>query len=276
MIQGGYYIKARKIQESEISHAPPQVREIWDWFLLRSNHSDFKGVKRGSLFTSIPEIQWGLRWYVGYRKVIYSKSKCEMALNWLRKRGMIETTKTTRGLIISICKYDIYQNPKNYETNIEKFTKPTRDKQTSETIYKNKKKEKNDEVIDQSEKNPIGVKKDFIDLVINEFVAEHGDYVVLNRGKEREAAGKLLSIYKKQFPDKSSEEALISIRAYFKNCININDEWLRNHMSLSIITSKFNEINKILKNGNTKGTGATDKELRELFQAKYGINSREL
>ena len=39
-IQGGYYIKARKIQESEIAHAPPHVREIWDWLLWDANWKD--------------------------------------------------------------------------------------------------------------------------------------------------------------------------------------------------------------------------------------------
>ena len=142
MIEGGYYIKARTIQESNISLAPPHVREIWDWFLMKANHADFVHVRRGMLFTSIKEIQEGLKWYVGYRKEVYTKSKCEMALNWLRKNSMIETTKTTRGMVISICKYDYYQNPKNYETNSEKSTKTTRKEQPSDTIYKNAKEEK--------------------------------------------------------------------------------------------------------------------------------------
>jgi len=112
---------------------------------------------------------------------------------------------------------------------------------------------------------------DFIDRIVQQFVEAHGDYVIVNRGKEREAAGKLLQIYKKKFPNADSEETLQSLRAYFNACVNIGDPWLHDNMSLSIIISKFNEINNYLKNGKHKGTGATDAELIELFATKYGI-----
>jgi hypothetical protein len=112
---------------------------------------------------------------------------------------------------------------------------------------------------------------DFIDRIVQQFVDAHGDYVIVNRGKEREAAGKLLGIYKKKFPSANSEETLQSLRAYFNACVNIGDRWLHDNMSLSIIISKFNEINNYLKNGNHKGPGATDAELIELFATKYGI-----
>lgn len=116
---------------------------------------------------------------------------------------------------------------------------------------------------------------DFIDRIIRQFVEAHGDYVIVNKGKEREAAGKLLNIYKKKFPNADSEEALQSLRAYFNACVNIGDRWLHDNMSLSIIVSKFNEINNYLKNGKQKGSGATEAELIELFARKYGVGARE-
>lgn len=141
-IDGGYYIKARKIQESEIAFAPPHVREIWDWLIKEANHKDNGKFKRGQTMRSLKDVQDGLKWFIGYRKMTYSKSNCEMAMNWLRKRGMIETAKTTRGMIITIVNYDIYQNPKNYESNNEKCTKATINEQPSDTINKNDKNEK--------------------------------------------------------------------------------------------------------------------------------------
>jgi len=41
-IKGGYYIKARCIQDSEISIMPPYIREIWDWLLKEANHTNKK------------------------------------------------------------------------------------------------------------------------------------------------------------------------------------------------------------------------------------------
>ena len=136
MIAGGYYLKARKTQESWIAHAPPHVREIWDWLLLNANYEDHKEIKRGQCFTSYNEIREGLHWMVGYRKERYSKWDCEKAMKVLTKATMVATTKTTRGLIITILNYDIYQNPKNYESHNDSHTRATRKPQGADTIRK--------------------------------------------------------------------------------------------------------------------------------------------
>ena len=149
MIKGGYYIKARKIQESEIAHKPPHVREIWDWLLKEANHSEQKSngtvIKRGQCLRTYDDIIEGLHWMVGWRKMKYSKWDCEKAMKVLKKATMITTTKTTRGMFITICNYDTYQNPRNYEShNHSQVRKATRKPQTADTINKNVKKVKNE------------------------------------------------------------------------------------------------------------------------------------
>ena len=79
---------------------------------------------------------------VGWRKEAYSKSDCETAMKWLKKHTMITTTKTTRGLIVTILNYDIYQNPKNYENHTNDYTVTTVEPQTRHTINKNDKNER--------------------------------------------------------------------------------------------------------------------------------------
>ncbi len=125
--------------------------------------------------------------------------------------------------------------------------------------------------IDKDKVSKPNKSADFIDMVINEFVLAHGNYEIVNTGKERAAAGRLLGIYRKKFPDATSEETLNSLRLYFNACVNIGDSWLHDNMSLPIIVSKFNEINNYLRNGKHKQAGATDAELIELFATKYGI-----
>jgi hypothetical protein len=144
MIKGGYYIKARKIQESEIAHAAPSVREIWDWLLREANHKDNKGIARGSMVRTYRDIQEGLSWYCGWRKMTYNGYDCENAMKWLTKHTMITTRKTTRGLVINIVNYDLYQNPKNYESHTESYRTTTRLPQTTDTINKNDKNDKNE------------------------------------------------------------------------------------------------------------------------------------
>ena len=146
-IEGGYYIKARKIQESEIAHAPPHVREIWDWLIKEANHKDNGKFKRGQTMRSYNDIRNGLKWHVGFRTERYSKNHCETAMRWLTKRGMIHTAKTTRGMIITIVNYDIYQNPMNYGKYNETYNKHTTNIQSVDTINNNDKNEKNDKNI---------------------------------------------------------------------------------------------------------------------------------
>jgi len=181
--------------------------------------------------------------------------------------------KATRGVIITVLKYDYYQDPKNYEGNDEETTKGSRRKSGGSTKNKNDKNVKNYKNIVIG-KTPI-TGKNYIDYIIacfiQEYKEEHGDeYLVTSPGKEREFAGKLAGIYKKKYPNASSEEAISGLVEFFKIVMKIKDDWLYNHMSLSIIVSKFNEIKLIIKNGNQrKKSGATGGELAEHFAKKW-------
>lgn len=144
-IEGGYYLKARKIQDSEIAHAPPHVREIWDWLLKEANHKDNSVCKRGECVRSYKDIQEGLHWYAGWRKMTYSKNDCETSMKWLTAHTMIHTRKTTRGLHISIVNYAKYQDPSAYEKDKESYRAHTRLIQSADTINKNEKNERMEE-----------------------------------------------------------------------------------------------------------------------------------
>ena len=158
-IQGGYYIKARKIKESSIAHAPPHVREIWDYLIREANHQGQKRygetLERGQVFTSYDDIREDLHWMIGWRKHRYTKAQCEIAMKFLRSTSrngaMIATRKTTRGMIITILNYDFYQDPKNYESHSESHNENHNETcsspQTSDTIDKNVKNEKKEERI---------------------------------------------------------------------------------------------------------------------------------
>ncbi len=123
LIAGGYYIKARVIKESEVAHATPCVRETWDYLLREANwkgrKSHGKSIKRGQLVRTYKGIIDALYWRIGYRRERYTKTQMKTAMNWLRKRGMITTAKTTIGLVVTVVNYATYQDPKNYERHSE-------------------------------------------------------------------------------------------------------------------------------------------------------------
>lgn len=140
-IPGGYYLKARRINESAIAIAPPHVREIWDWLLREANHSGRISygteIKRGQCFTDYKEIQEGLQWKEGFIKKTYKKHHVDYAMRWLRQEQMVTTQRTTRGLFITICNYDFYQDPKNYAKDKDYDNQKTGLRRPTDTVHKN-------------------------------------------------------------------------------------------------------------------------------------------
>ncbi len=130
-IPGGYYIKARAIQKSNIMRQPPHVREIWDYLLMNANHSDRKyggySIKRGQLFRTYKQIREDLSWNVGWRKETYNENQTKKAMKFLREALMIDTTKEPGGVLITICNYEFYQDPQNYERTSERTDERTID-----------------------------------------------------------------------------------------------------------------------------------------------------
>lgn len=138
LIPGGFILLSRKLIESEIWKKPPLYLKVWVYLLLRAQHAPYKKLHRGQLRTSIPEIQAACSWYIGFRKVTPTKAQIFQVLEWLRYPNgktsrnsyvqnherdatstMIATLKGTHGLLVTIDKYDFYQDPKNYEGNTE-------------------------------------------------------------------------------------------------------------------------------------------------------------
>jgi len=129
---------------------------------------------------------------------------------------------------------------------------------------------------DSKQDNTKEEKPDFIGDILHEFTESYkqtgSEYVVLNPGKERKSISKLVQLYKKKYPNADSAETIEGLRLYFDAVMQINDKWLSQNMSPSILMSKFNEINKTLKNEKTKPSlkGATDGELKNIFVKHFG------
>lgn len=125
----GYILISRSLVESSIWDKPPLYIKLWVWLLCRAQYSDYKSLKRGQLWTTYGEMREAMSWYVGARKVTPSKDEIYRILNFLASpenasnatpnttpnATMIEKSKATRGVLITICNYNVYQDPKKYE-----------------------------------------------------------------------------------------------------------------------------------------------------------------
>ncbi len=122
-MHNGYVLIARSLDESVIAHAAPCTRELFHLCIRRANFRDRQWggrvIRRGQWATSYRDIQEALHWTVGFRKITYSKAQIEASMKMLRRGSMITTSKTTRGLLITVVNYDTYQRPDNYEGHTE-------------------------------------------------------------------------------------------------------------------------------------------------------------
>jgi len=169
MINGGYILQPRIIQESDISVAPPYVREIWSYLLREANCQDNKysghEIKRGQLFRSYDDIKEGTKWFIGWRKMTYNENQTKKAMKFLRDTQRITTTKELGGVMITVCKYDYYQSPKNYE----RTTKAPKDGTIKEPLKNqplpdNNKNNKNEDNDKNEKKKEIALFENFWNL----------------------------------------------------------------------------------------------------------------
>lgn len=268
----GYFKVHRKILDSQV-FAHQIALKIWIWCLAKVTFKErFVSLKSGKGFITV-KLMPG--------QFIFGRFKAEEELNidgstiykWMQKFAsdefdMIKIESNNQYSIITICKWEEYQNGESDEV--------TSKEQPSNNQVTAKEQPSNTNNNDNKEKNEKKANKspDFIDKILDCFVQEHGSYEIINKGKERQAITKLLGIYKNKYPNANTEETIEGMRKYFKLCINIPDVWLMNNMSPSLIVSKFNEINKILKNGtNRKNSGATEEQIARIIAENFGSDS---
>ena len=138
--------------------------------MTKVRHKPDKGFERGKLLVSIPELQEACSHKVGFRKETPTKKQIFIILEWLRnphdgnqggnndfraKKTMIGTTKTTRGMVVKVYNYNVYQEPENYkksyagnaEGNGERTAEGQCREREGDTIHNNV---KNDENVNNS------------------------------------------------------------------------------------------------------------------------------
>lgn len=116
-IPGGYILVARKLFESEMMGKPPLYFKLWGWMLARAMWKDGDKLKRGQLVTSIAEMQQAMSYRIGWRREVPTKDEIRSAYEAFVRAEMISTRKTTRGMVVTVLNYKLYQNPESYEAH---------------------------------------------------------------------------------------------------------------------------------------------------------------
>lgn len=229
IIPNGYVLLPRV--EHPIDNMPSLYRDVWIYILKKARHKEdkVKGFKRGECLISIPELQDELTHYVGYKKVSPTKHQIDNVIRWLRKTNtydalydngydtntkMITTTRTTRGMIVKVGGYAVFQDPKNYEydsgyDNVND-TNTKRVRQQPDTIHKNVKNEKN-EIKNNSATNVANEREE-------QLLKEFNDWWSLyNKKKDKKVALSKFKIARKQH---SLETIVKGTKSYLKTVTN--------------------------------------------------------
>ncbi len=137
-IPEGCVLLARKIKQSDIWQAKPSWwLKVWVYILMQVNHKDNKLFKRGENFFTYEQI------YNDCHLVCEGNDtkSLDNLMRWLKSTTQITTRKTTRGFIISVCKYDLYQDMTNYkndtEIELKNESKTTEKRHRNDTINNN-------------------------------------------------------------------------------------------------------------------------------------------
>ena len=123
-IPKGFVFLWRCIDDQPIMKASPCTRETFLYLLRQAQFKETtipggKVLKRGQIFTTYKQIINALSWNIGTRTEGYQIHHIETAMKTMKKTGLITTQKTTRGIIVTICEYDLYQSKNSYENHNE-------------------------------------------------------------------------------------------------------------------------------------------------------------
>lgn len=184
-IYGGAFNLARQIFSSEIWLTKPATWKIlWIYILGKVNHKPTKQFERGEGFFNFTQEIRQIGIDITSDKI---KSFCQYA----RASQMIDTKKTTRGIIIKVLNYNKYQDFNNFKTTTKTTSKPQQNHDRTTTINKNDKNDKND----KKDKNIVATPPDEVNLLLNFFKETVNPHIGFGNKTERKACSDLLKAY---------------------------------------------------------------------------------
>lgn len=187
----GAFVLARKIYESEIWQSKPSWwLKVWIYILGHVNFRKRGKFNRGSGFFNRKMIYAGCALWEEEIK----SATVDNVIRYLRENEMVTTQKTTRGMIISVCNYNKYQNLGAYENDTGDDLETRQKRDRNDTIQKNvrMKERKNKNICQQASKE----KKEADQLT--------------------EKAKKVLEIFN-SLQDRTGNEQFTSVKGFKKN-----------------------------------------------------------
>jgi len=108
-IKNGAFQIARQLFDSELwIEKPSSWKIIWIYILGKVNHQDNKQFERGEGFFNFSQELKQIGRDITYDMIRHS-------MTYFKRNGMLSTTKSTRGIIVKVLKYNKFQKLENYK-----------------------------------------------------------------------------------------------------------------------------------------------------------------
>ena len=216
IIPDGCILIARKVMESDIWSKPAWWYKIFSYIIMEVSYLEEGKNKRGSSFFQYKTIfrECNLDKEKTWKGKISPKS-IDNVVRWMREVGICTTTRTTRGIWITLCNYKLYQDMKNYQNDKKNEYKTTHKRHINDTISKESNKDKN--------------VKNKITTLLNEYITLKGWEEEVNKTK-----GYLSFMYKRntkpieqllEFVEGDCDKALAVMRNVAKWLVSKRLEW---------------------------------------------------
>ena len=233
LIPEGATIWARQTIQSDIFKIKPDKWfKIWFYLVNKVNHENNKQFKRGSGFM---KYEWIIE------NTGATKNQIDHSMRWFKKERMLATQKATRGFIVTILKYETFQDLNNYKSDTKSDLKATQKRHKSDTINNN---DNNDNNVNNINKNIVTKKskqKEPPNPDVNIFLENFKEQFLHYRGVEYiipdsdyGAQKKLIKVLLKKISISELKERCI---AFFKN-----DAWAitKSNYSLYVFSREIN------------------------------------
>lgn len=127
----GFISIHRKIQDNWIWQDPERFR-AWMDILLCAQFADSEVIVNGVLI-KVPRGSWFVSQRTLQTRWGWSRTKVSMFLNMLVSEQMLDVKKTTRGSVLKVLNYDIYQDPSGRKKATDQTTHQATDCTTDQT-----------------------------------------------------------------------------------------------------------------------------------------------
>jgi hypothetical protein len=142
-ILGGFNKSYRKELKSDVWVMPPIYHRIWYWLRLNAQHETYLFPTRkrfgiwvlpGQRITSLRQIAEGVKWIEWGKDEILNVKTIKDVLGWLESHEMVTVVSNTKGTLISIVNWHIYNDLPVEKVTPKSNTKGTRSGHKEEGI----------------------------------------------------------------------------------------------------------------------------------------------